>query len=57
MLNAILLFHYSLNVLCFPFTIGKVKITIFHLLVACTFVFTYLWGYIIYTTLVKDNRV
>jgi len=33
-----------------------VKITIFHLLVACTFVFTYLWGYIIYTTLVKDNR-
>merc|ERR1712217_123687 len=48
--------NVSLNVLCFPFTIGKVKITIFHLLVACTFVFTYLWGYIIYTTLVKDNR-
>ena len=48
---------FSLNVLCFPFTIGKVKITVFHLLVACTFVFTYLWGYVIYNTLIKDNQV
>ena len=48
---------FSLNVLCFPFTIGKVKITVFHLLVACTFVFTYLWGYVIYSMLIKDNQV
>ena len=48
---------FSLNVLCFPFTIGKVKITVFHLLVACTFVFTYLWGYVIYNTLIKENQV
>ena len=47
----------SLNVLCFPFTIGKVKITVFHLLVACTFVFTYLWGYVIYSMLIKENQV
>ena len=47
----------SLNVLCFPFTIGKVKITIFHLLVACTFVFTYLWGYVIYNTIIKNQQV
>ena len=48
---------FSLNVLCFPFQIGKVKITIFHLLVACTFVFTYLWGYIIYNTIIKNDQV
>ena len=48
---------FSLNVLCFPFTIGKVKITVFHLLVAATFVFTYLWGYVIYNMLIKDNQV
>lgn len=48
--------NVSLNVLCFPFTIGKVKITVFHLLVACTFVFTYLWGYVIYNMLIKDNQ-
>merc|ERR1712179_209580 len=48
--------NVSLNVLCFPFTIGKVKITVFHLLVACTFVFTYLWGYVIYSMLIKDNQ-
>ena len=51
------MFTFSLNVLCFPFTIGKVKITVFHLLVACTFVFTYLWGYVIYNMLIKDNQV
>ena len=49
--------NVSLNVLCFPFTIGKVKITIFHLLVACTFVFTYLWGYVIYNTIIKNQQV
>jgi len=49
--------NVSLNVLCFPFQIGKVKITIFHLLVACTFVFTYLWGYIIYNTIIKNDQV
>jgi len=48
--------NVSLNVLCFPFTIGKVKITVFHLLVAATFVFTYLWGYVIYNMLIKDNQ-
>jgi len=48
--------NVSLNVLCFPFTIGKVKITIFHLLVACTFVFTYLWGYVIYNTIIKNQQ-
>lgn len=48
--------NVSMNVLCFPFTIGKVKITVFHLLVACTFVFTYLWGYVIYNILIKDNQ-
>jgi len=55
-LHLIMSHNVSLNVLCFPFTIGKVKITIFHLLVACTFVFTYLWGYIIYNYLVKSNQ-
>ena len=48
-----LMILFSLKVLCFPFTIGKVKITVFHFLVSCTFIFSLLWGYAIYNAVYK----
>ena len=33
----------------FPFYIGKIKITIFHFLLACTIIFSLVWGFFIYS--------
>jgi len=37
------------NYSIFPFYIGKIKITIFHFLLACTIIFSLVWGFFIYS--------
>ena len=34
---------------CFPFWIGRIKITLFHFLLSCTIIFSLLWGCAIYS--------
>ena len=46
-----------MKVLCFPFYIGRVKITIFHFIASCTFIFSLLWGYFIYNAVYKAMQV